>query len=71
MFPLEIIENVISKFGGQLREELFDLMMRTEMLTLPSDHSTGSAGLGMTDSVHSHIGLKRPWYVSIDAVFQF
>jgi len=48
---------MISKFGGQLKDELINLKQRTEVLLLPSDHSTGSGGLSMSNSVQSLIPI--------------
>jgi len=55
--PPQIIASMISKFGGQLKDELINLKQRTEVLLLPSDHSTGSGGLSMSNSVQSLIPI--------------
>lgn len=55
---LDIIQAMILKFGGQLRGELIDLKHRTDILMLPSDHSTGSGRLSISESVHSHLDIS-------------
>jgi hypothetical protein len=55
--PIEIILGMISKFGGQLREELVRLKERTEVLQSYSE-SIGSKGLSDSSSVHTYFDFK-------------
>jgi hypothetical protein len=52
---MDIIRLMIVKFGGQLREELIDLIDRTSILR-SCDGSIGSKNLSM-DSFHPFIDL--------------
>lgn len=55
--PIETIVGMISKFGGQLREELVSLKERTEITQSCSD-SIGSKGLSDSSSAHTYFDLK-------------
>jgi len=55
--PIGVIVGMISKFGGQLREELVHLKERTEVLQSCSD-SIGSKGLSDSSSAHTYFDVK-------------
>lgn len=55
-FSLEVIQSAIAQFGGQLREELGELMKRTQVLQT-CDESINSKGFS-TDSFGSDFDLQ-------------
>ncbi len=56
--PMVIIDGMISKFGGQLREELASLKERTEILQ-NCDASIHSQGLSDSGSAHTFVDAYR------------